>query len=144
METNLERAAGLFVALVLLMTMSFGCGSTGTGHRYKLYPGPERPEAKLAALGFAGKVVSFEVDGMRVYRADFEFVELTPGQHTIAWHSSFGTDVLERVVREELAATMTVELLAGHNFVLTDKCPSTFLCIKDTTTGEFVSGSDKS
>jgi hypothetical protein len=119
MTTATKRTTGLFISL-LLATLGSACAPPDT-HTYKLYPGSPRPSLDLARIGFGPGVTSFRVDGLRVHRADYEIVELLPGEHEIEIDWVVASDVLMTEMqadRYEAEARVVVELASGIEYIV--------------------------
>jgi len=156
MATASKRIAGLYVSL-LLAILSGACAPSHshTYNNYKLYPGPLRPASELVKINFGRDVTSFHVDGLRVSRTDYEFVELLPGEHEIkiAWDvtSNWGWTPRESDPYEA-EAVMTAKFLAEIEYTVHVRrlswlerqwwrdCRSFYLWIEDSATGHVVAG----
>lgn len=129
-----------------IVTLVLGCAGTGEGYRYKLYPGPARPDNELATLEFCKPALTFRVDGMRVEQSDYEVVDLLPGEHEIKWGAEFGVSLLVNPAgRDAVATEVTVELRAGHRYIVcadrtTGPGYRMYLWIEDAATHELVAG----
>jgi len=138
----------------MVLALILGCAR----HGYKLYPGAVRPASELAKLKFGTRGPhAIEIDGLRVTRADYQFVELTPGRHEISWRPGLGTSWWEtHYDREELSAVVAVLLMAGEEYSVHcdfEYAPAflfwggeperTYLWIEDDRNGAVVGGEKK-
>lgn len=138
MPTSRKRTG---LRLILLATL-LACGCFGkTGHTYKLYPGPVRPPEELAVVKFGKRVNSVRIGGMRVDKKDYDRIELLPGSYLIDWRTTFSVSpMVNPEGRDEIAAMVTVELEAGHEYsVNADRTTGPGYTMRwwftDTTTG---------
>lgn len=101
---------------LILLGLVAGCGTTATGHVYKLYPGPQLPDAELATVSFGSReifnypmnVERVLIDGVTADRTQFGKVKVLPGNHEIVFPSQSGSRVIH----------VSVTLEPGHNYVL--------------------------
>ena len=105
---------------VLLLTLLLaGCAdSNGPPGPYKLYPGPERPAAEVAALN-VGQDFCLAVDGLMVAGGDWNQVLLLPGPHQVDCWVEYGASVMvEPSGGGHAGSRLDADLAAGHTYVV--------------------------
>lgn len=135
----------LLVTLLLLPTI----GCSDTVHVYKMYGGPQRPDAELAIVTLGDSTTAAVVGERKVSRSNYSQLALRPGAYTIRWACLYGVSVMvEPSGWATGEASGEVLLEAGHRY--TTHCDrttgpgyETFQWLKDDTTGTVVAGARK-
>jgi len=115
---------------------------------YKLYPGKHRPTSELAIL-LLGDIPSITVNGLSVFKTDYQEVHLLPGLQALVWRKVFGFSVMvEPSMIKEAELALEVRLKAGHTYKLfadrtTGHGYRFYFWIMDTVTGEVIGGSKR-
>jgi hypothetical protein len=115
---------------------------------YKLYPGKRLPTSELAIL-ILGDTPSVTVNGLSVFKTDYQEVHLLPGLQKLAWRKVFGFSVMvEPSMTKEAERALEVRLKAGHTYKLfadrtTGHGYQFYFWIADTASGEVIGGTKK-
>jgi hypothetical protein len=137
------------VATVVLVTAVLCAGScTTTEYAYKMYGGPERPDADLSVIDLAD-AAGVMVGNRKVARSDYSKVRLLPGTYPVYWECLYGVSVMiEPSGFATGAKSADVDLRAGHVYSL--HCDRTtgygyqmYQWIRDDTEGRIVAGQEK-
>ncbi len=115
---------------------------------YKLYPGKQRPSNELAVV-FLNDIPSVSVDGLSVFKTDYQEIHLLPGRHALAWRKVFGFSVMvEPTMMKEAELALEAGLNAGHTYKLfadrtTGQGYRFYFWIEDVASGEVIGGLKK-
>jgi hypothetical protein len=115
---------------------------------YKLYPGKHRPASELAVV-LLNDIPSVSVDGLSVFKTDYQEIHLLPGPHTLAWRKVFGFSVMvEPSMMKEAELALEAGLKAGHAYKLfadrtTGHGYRFYFWIEDAASGEVIGGLKK-
>lgn len=145
----------LAIVAIILASCYVGPGApllyhddSGRHHVYKLYPGQERPASELATVELSSAYYA-RIDGLLVYRGDYNKAHVLPGEHEITWGQWFAVSVMvEADMFSEGSLTAAVNLKAGHTYELhadrtTGHGYRKYFWISDTATGKVVAGEKK-